>query len=204
MYTLQISMRSVCVSFLTWIQPIRSERKGQKHWREVWSATRPSPLSISHVHSADIDAFCARVISHVYSGNQIGKEGAEALARSLERNSSLTSLHLSGTLCRYRCVPRARVISHVYSDNQIGKEGAKALARSLERNSSLTSLNLWGTFCRYGCVPRACHFSRVLGNQIGNEGAKALARAFERNSSLIDLYLERNPGADSAACTQCG
>jgi hypothetical protein len=41
-----------------------------------------------------MDAFRARVISHVYSGNEIGKEGAKALARSLERNSSLTSLHL--------------------------------------------------------------------------------------------------------------
>jgi hypothetical protein len=41
-------------------------------------------------------------------------------------------------------------------------------------------------------------------NQIGKEGAEALARALERNSSLIELYLERNPGADSAACTQYG
>jgi hypothetical protein len=45
-----------------------------------------------------MDAFRARVISHVYSDNQIGKEGAEALARSLERNSSLISLNLKGTL----------------------------------------------------------------------------------------------------------
>jgi hypothetical protein len=103
-----------CVSFLMCIQTIRSERKGQKHWREVWSATRPSSLSISHVHSADMDAFRARVISHVYSGNEIGNEGAEALARSLERNSSLTSLNLSCTLCRYGCVPRACHFSRVF------------------------------------------------------------------------------------------
>jgi hypothetical protein len=43
----RVKMRSVRVSFLTCIQGIRSERKGQKHWREVWSATPPSPLSIS-------------------------------------------------------------------------------------------------------------------------------------------------------------
>jgi hypothetical protein len=104
----------------------------------------------------------ACVISHVYSDNQIGKEGAVALARSLERNSSLTSLHLSCTLCRYGCVQRAHVISHVYSDNQIGNEEAVALARSLERNSSLTSLDLSCTLCIYQCVPRACHFSRVF------------------------------------------
>jgi hypothetical protein len=75
--------------------------KERKHWREVWNATRPSPLSISQVHSANMDAFRARGISHVYSANQIGKEGAEALARSLERNSSLTSLDFRGTLHKY-------------------------------------------------------------------------------------------------------
>jgi hypothetical protein len=60
------------------------------------------------------DAFRARVISHVYSGNEIEKEGAEALARSLERNSSLTSLDLSCRLCRYGCVPRVCHFSRVF------------------------------------------------------------------------------------------
>jgi hypothetical protein len=114
MYTLQTSMRSVRVSFLTCIQGMRSEMKGQKHWREVWSATPPSPLSISHVYSADIDAFHVHVISDVYSVNWIGKEGAEALARSLERNSSLTSLDLFSTLCRNRCIPCACRFSRVF------------------------------------------------------------------------------------------
>jgi hypothetical protein len=169
-------MRSARVSFLTCIQGMRSEMKGQKRWREVWSATPPSPLSISQVHSADMDAFRARVISHVYSDNQIGNEGEEALARSLERNSSLSSLSLRGPLCSFDVLrariidyvyldmwkTETRVISHVYSGNGIRKEGAEALARSLERNSSLTSLDLWSTLCRYGCVPRACHFSRVF------------------------------------------
>jgi Ran GTPase-activating protein (RanGAP) involved in mRNA processing and transport len=104
----------VRVSFLTCIQTMRSERKGQKHWLEHWSATRPLSLSISEVHSADMDAFSARVISHVYSVNGIGKEGAKALARSLERNSSLTSLDFSGTLYRYGCVPHACHFSRVF------------------------------------------------------------------------------------------
>jgi hypothetical protein len=102
---------------LSCFHPMRSERKGQKHLREVWSATPPSPLSISQVHSADMDAFRARVISHVYSDNKIGKEGAEALARSLERNSSLTSLNLYSTLCRYGCIPRACHFSRVFRES---------------------------------------------------------------------------------------
>jgi hypothetical protein len=43
---------------------MQSEMKEQKHWREVWSATRPLPLSISHVHSSKIDAFRYCVISY--------------------------------------------------------------------------------------------------------------------------------------------
>jgi hypothetical protein len=123
-------MHSACVSFLTCIQKIRSERKGQKHWREVWNATRPSPLSISQVHSADIDAFLAHVISHVYSDNQIGKEGAEALARSLERNSSLTFLDLRGTLCRYGCVLCVWHFSRVFSQSDRKGRGRSTGAKS--------------------------------------------------------------------------
>jgi hypothetical protein len=130
MYTLQIWMRSVRVTFLTCIQPIRSETKGQKHWREVWSATRPSSLSISQVHSADIDAFSACVISHVYSDNEIGKEGAEALARSLERNSSLFSLDLFSTLCRYGCVPRTCHFSRVFRQSDRKGRGSSTGAKS--------------------------------------------------------------------------
>jgi hypothetical protein len=130
MYTLQIWMRSARVSFLTCIQAIRSEREEQKHWREVWSATPPSPLSISTVHSADMDAFSARVVSHVYSANLIGYEGAQALARSLERNSSLTSLHLSCTLCRYECVPHACHFSRVFSKSDRKGRGRSTGAKS--------------------------------------------------------------------------
>jgi hypothetical protein len=142
------------VSFLTCIQGMGSERKGQKHWREVWSATPPSPLSISHVHSADIDALSARVISHVYSGNGIRKEGAEALARSLERNSSVIFLNLSSTLCRYGCVERACHISRVFSQSDRKERGrstgAKSGAQLLPHlsQSLMYTLQIW--------MPSAC------------------------------------------------
>jgi hypothetical protein len=149
MYTLQIWMRSTHMSFLTCIQGMRSERKGRKHWREVWSATPPSPLSISLVHSADMDALSARDISHVYSGNKIGKEGAEALARSLERNSSLTSLDLTGTLCRYGCVPRACHFSREFRESDRkgrgGSTGAKSGAQLVPHlsRSHWYTLQIW-------------------------------------------------------------
>ncbi|KAL0209209.1 hypothetical protein P9112_011796 [Eukaryota sp. TZLM1-RC] len=55
-------------------------------------------------------------------GNNITSEGASALARALERNSTLTTLNLISS--------------------NITSKGARALARALERNSTLTTLYL--------------------------------------------------------------
>jgi hypothetical protein len=52
----------------------------------------------------------------------IGVEGAKALAATLEKNSSVTSIDLSS--------------------NKAGDEGAKALAAAMEKNTSLTSIVL--------------------------------------------------------------
>jgi hypothetical protein len=54
---------------------------------------------------------------------------------------------------------------------------------------------------------RAAVISYVYsGNRIGLEGMAALAEALEQNSSLMQLYLDLSldpdSGADSAACTQ--
>jgi hypothetical protein len=68
-------MRSARMSFLTRIQPIGSKVKEQKHWREVWSATRPSLLSISTVYSANIDELRSFVILMCVQG--IGSETKE-------------------------------------------------------------------------------------------------------------------------------
>jgi hypothetical protein len=157
-------MRSARVSFLTCIQTIRSERKGQKHWREVWSATPPSSLSISHVYSAEIDTFHTRAchFSRVFRQSDRKGRGSSTGAKSGAQLLPHLSRSLMYTLPKSTPSTHARVISHVYSANQIGKEGAEALARSLEHNSSLTSLHLTCTLCRYGCVQRACHFSRVF------------------------------------------
>ncbi|MDC0857663.1 hypothetical protein OAP83_02990, partial [Rickettsiales bacterium] len=52
--------------------------------------------------------------------NQIGDEGAQALANALQTNSSLSALNLR--------------------NNQIGADGAQALATALQTNSSLSAL----------------------------------------------------------------
>jgi hypothetical protein len=95
----------------------------------------------------------------VCSENKIGNEGATALARSLERNSTLNCLGIFRTLHKSRARSALVAIVHLYSDGYIGPEGAEALAQSLERNSTLTSLHISGTvyrndvdpFCNDGC-----------------------------------------------------
>jgi Ran GTPase-activating protein (RanGAP) involved in mRNA processing and transport len=102
----------------------------------------------------------SRLTSLGLFGNSIGDEGAKALADALGKNSGLTSLYLGA--------------------NNIGAEGAKALADALGKDSSLTGLNLWH-------------------NNIGDEGAKALADALEKNSSLTNLDLRRSNIGDEGA-----
>ena len=81
--------------------------------------------------------------------NNIGHEGAAALAGALKTNAALTTLILSW-------------------NNNIGDEGAAALAGALKTNTALTTLGLeW--------------------NNIGDEGAAALAGALKTN---------RNPTSD--------
>ena len=105
-------------------------------------------------------------------GNQIGAEGARALA-SL---SALTSLYLGG--------------------NQIGAEGARALA-SL---STLTLLDLGGNQIGDDGAQALALLSALTslhlgGNQIGDEGARALASL----SALTSLYLGGNQIGDDGA-----
>ncbi|KAL0225911.1 hypothetical protein P9112_013235 [Eukaryota sp. TZLM1-RC] len=113
--------------------------------------------------------------------NNITSEGASALARALESNSTLTGLHLGG--------------------NNITDEGASALALALENNSTLTELHLWSnniTSEGASALARALESNSTLTtlhlryNNITSEGASALARALESNSTLTILHLQYN------------
>jgi Ras of Complex, Roc, domain of DAPkinase/Leucine rich repeat/Leucine Rich repeat len=108
--------------------------------------------------------------------NQIGVEGAKAIAQQLP---GLTSLHLW--------------------HNQIGDEGAKAIAQEL---SGLTFLNLWENQIGVnGAKEIAERLSRLTSlhlwhNQIGDEGAKAIAQEL---SGLTSLDLGSNKIGDEGA-----
>jgi hypothetical protein len=90
--------------------------------------------------------------------NNIGIEGAIAIAGMLEKNTTITKLELW--------------------DNNIGDDGAKALAKALEKNKTITELDLWG-------------------NNIKDDGAIAIAGMLEKNNTITKLDLwGNNIGAD--------
>src|SRR3954469_14202228 len=78
--------------------------------------------------------------------NNIGSEGAQALAESLKQNTTLTQLNLSSMselggsiVCMF---PVRSSWFFIYLVTGIGSEEAQALAESLKQNTTLTQLNL--------------------------------------------------------------
>ncbi len=120
--------------------------------------------------------------------NNIGAEGAIALAEALKYNTSVTSIKLSS--------------------NKIGDEGAIALAEALKSNTSVTSIALWknnigaegaralAEVLKYNTSITSIKLSL---NKIGDEGAIALADALKYNTSITDINLWRNNIGDEGA-----
>ncbi|KAF9585235.1 hypothetical protein BGW38_003299, partial [Lunasporangiospora selenospora] len=120
--------------------------------------------------------------------NNIGDDGARALAEALKINLTLTSLNLN--------------------DNSINDNGAKALAVALKINSTLTTLslecnNIEGDGAE--ALAEAIKISSTLTtldlstNNIGVDGAKALAEALKINPILATLNLNDNNIEDNGA-----
>ena len=98
------------------------------------------------------------------SGNNLGRSGAESLATARKINTSLSNLNFSG--------------------NNLGPAGAESLATALKTNTILTNLD----------------FS---GNKVGPAGAVSLAPALKTNATLTNLNMSVNNlgpgGAESLA-----
>ena len=131
---------------------------------------------------------CPRPIALDITKNDIGEEGAIALATALKANSTLTSLNVA--------------------DNNIGATGTKALAAVLKDNSTLTSLNvslnslgdIGATAFADAIRTNATLTSLVLANnKIGVAGAEALADALKTNSTLTSLSVSHNKIGASGA-----
>jgi Ran GTPase-activating protein (RanGAP) involved in mRNA processing and transport len=120
--------------------------------------------------------------------NNIGDDGAKALAGALKTNKALQILYLD--------------------DTNIGDDGAKALADALKTNKALQTLYLIANnMSDDGAVAmaEALKTNKALQkldldrNNIGDDGAKALADALKTNKALQILHLcENNIGDDGA------
>ena len=87
--------------------------------------------------------------AYSYLDNNIGPEGACALAESLKQNTALINLILTSMLELHELLFVAApwdisrpIRAYSYLGNKIGAEGAYALAKSLKQNITLTQLDL--------------------------------------------------------------
>ena len=126
-------------------------------------------------------AACGSLEELWMSTNKIGDEGAQAIAEAIGASGSLTMLDLS--------------------INLIGDEGAKALADALRASGSLAQLYLHdnkfgdeGVKALAAGVAASGSLARLLlaGNNIGDEGAMALAAGVAASGSMSFLALGCN------------
>jgi hypothetical protein len=120
-------------------------------------------------------------LSMVYAAISIGDAGAEAIAKALKVNSSLTDLYLM--------------------HNAIGDPGAKAIAKALESNCTLTKMNLCHNAIGDAgaeALAKALDVNRTLkvlhlrGNSnIGTVGAEAIAIAIRKNPRALVAFTPR-------------
>ena len=114
-------------------------------------------------------------------GNNIGDDGAKAIAEALKIHAVVTTLDLNS--------------------NNIGPVGAIAIAEALKVNAVLTELRLgsnWISDDGAKAITEALKVNAVVTtlflsiNSIGDEGAKAIAEALKVNSVVTTLHLGQN------------
>ena len=114
-------------------------------------------------------------------GNNVGPDGAKALAELLKINSTLKKISLDsnqinaeGAIFLADAIKsNTSLIELALTNNNIGSNGAKALAESLKINSTLKDISLHS-------------------NNIGTEGSIFIADAIKSNQSLSHLNLSNN------------
>jgi Ran GTPase-activating protein (RanGAP) involved in mRNA processing and transport len=132
--------------------------------------------------------FMAVMTTLYLGGNNIGVEGAKAIAEALKVTAVMTTLTLGGNNIGVEgaiAIAEALKVTAVVTTlalgaNNIGDEGAIAIAEVLKVTAVLTSVDL-----RY--------------NSIGDDGAQAIAEALKVNAVLTVLWLsDNNIGVDGA------
>jgi Ran GTPase-activating protein (RanGAP) involved in mRNA processing and transport len=113
-----------------------------------------------------------------FACNNIGIEGAIAIAGMLEKNTTITTLDLWGNKigdAGAKAIADALKVNNTITTlelwcNEIGDDGAKAIAGMLEKNETITKLDLWG-------------------NKIGADGVIELGRACAGKKNITVVFL---------------
>jgi Ran GTPase-activating protein (RanGAP) involved in mRNA processing and transport len=146
--------------------------------------------------------------------NEIGDDGAKAIAEALKVNAVLTELLLGANEIRdvgAKAIAEALKVNAVVTtlglyNNKIGDNGAIAIAEALKVNAVLTSVDLKvNSIGDNGAkaIAEALKVNAVLtvlrlgDNNIGVDGAKAIAEALKVNAVLTKLDLEYNNMGDA-------
>ena len=124
----------------------------------------------------------------VVVGNDIGAEGANALAASLEKNSTLTELRLNSKYC---CSNVCRVAASV----QDVCYGCGCCCIGVDSYYLLLVILCISVVCACNACCCCC---MVVGNDIDAEGARALAASLEKNTTLKILDLSSKYRCSSA------
>ncbi len=150
--------------------------------------------------------------------NQIGVEGAQALASALKHNTTLAELNLERSQIEKE---GAEAIAEVFTSNfntnlrslnlngnRIGNEGVKAILEGLKHNKTVRHLDLESN--QIGSegvkfIADELKTNKILrsldlaSNLIGNEGAEFIAEALKTNTILKSLNLKGNQISDEGA-----
>jgi Ran GTPase-activating protein (RanGAP) involved in mRNA processing and transport len=147
-------------------------------------------------------------------GNYIGKNDAIAIAKALEKNTTITKLDFSnnniGKDGAKELTDMLKVNNTIttlnFAYNNIGKDGAKALADALKVNNTITELDLFRNNIGIdGAKALAAMLKKnktikeldLSGNYIGNNGAKELTDTLKKNKTITKLYLQYNNIGDA-------
>jgi Leucine-rich repeat (LRR) protein len=125
--------------------------------------------------------------SLLLNNNNLGDEGASALAQVLISNQTLTYCNIAsngigpkGIAALSQALAVCCLVSLNLMENSCGDKGAESLAQSLSGNTRLITLNL-------------------SQNSIGDAGIRHLSKSLRSNSCLRVLDLENNPVGELGA-----
>ncbi|KAL4509016.1 hypothetical protein ABPG73_006402 [Tetrahymena malaccensis] len=162
------------------------EKKGYPFYSKIYSSTQECLLHKKH----------SKILKLNYKYNNIGSDGAKAIASEIAKCTNLSTLSL-----------------YLYYNN-IGSDGAKALASEIAKCTNLSTLSLYlqsnnigsdGAKALASEIAKCTNLSTLtldlMSNNIGSDGAKALASEIAKCTNLSTLTLDlmsNNIGSDGA------